>query len=302
MHRLMPRLAAADLICVGGGALLTDINLHFPQSLAVIQRAAAELRKPLWCLGCSAEGEWSDRGRAILADFVAACDVIAVRDRATAERVTELAERRVPVFGDFALPLAPWRGRRRVRPREYLLGINVSHIPQPWTHFQQDYEDLLVELAQRFSTFSGPDMKIALFTTGTRQDDAPAMRVHQRLAPIGATLHRPRDLGKLRRVMDESEVVLATRLHAAIVALAEGRPAISVSPAPKTENFFDTIGLSKYSFRVPAATSDQLMACIGDRGELDRQWQAMDHSECARTRDQVLARLMQLGSWPLAAS
>src|SRR5262249_23776361 len=58
-RQLVPHLESADAICIGGGALLTDINLQFPQSLTAIGKVARHLDKPLLCLGCSAEGAWS---------------------------------------------------------------------------------------------------------------------------------------------------------------------------------------------------------------------------------------------------
>lgn len=301
MRRLMPRLAASDVICVGGGTLLTDVNLYFPQSLSAISRAAEELRKPLWCLGCGAEGEWSARGRTMIADFVAHCDFIAVRDRVTAERIADLSGKHIPVFGDFALPLA-LRPTRVPVARRYLLGINVSDIQQSWSAHQQEYESIMVELVRTFSAIAGRDMEIALFTTGAAQDDYPAMRVYQQLASVGATIHRPDSLDELRTLISECEIVLATRLHAAIAALAAGRPVIGISPTPKIENFLTTFGLGRFSFRVPETTVSELITAIGNRGSLDSQWELMDQDDCVRTRDKALTQLAQLGHWPMTAS
>ena len=70
MERLLPELARTDAISVGGGALLSDVNEHFPQSLAVLTEAARMLGKPLWCLGCGSEGSWSPRGEKKLQAFL----------------------------------------------------------------------------------------------------------------------------------------------------------------------------------------------------------------------------------------
>src|SRR5688500_5610741 len=78
VKRLLPDLARCDAICVGGGALLMDINLHFPQSLEALTWAARRLNKPLLCLGCSTESDWSPRGRQIVHDFLSACGFVAV--------------------------------------------------------------------------------------------------------------------------------------------------------------------------------------------------------------------------------
>ena len=84
---LLQPLAHADAILVGGGQLLADRNLHFPQSLATIAWAARRLGKPLWCLGCGTEAEWSPRGESMIRGFLQACATLAVRDDETAARL-----------------------------------------------------------------------------------------------------------------------------------------------------------------------------------------------------------------------
>jgi len=80
---LLAPLARADAILVGGGQLLADRNLHFPQSLAMIAWAARRLGKPLWCLGCGTEAVWSPRGESMIRGFLQACAVVAARDDET---------------------------------------------------------------------------------------------------------------------------------------------------------------------------------------------------------------------------
>ncbi len=275
IKRLLPQLVQCDAICVGGGALLMDSNLHFPQSLAALTWAARRLRKPLLCLGCSAEGHWSWRGRGIVREFVDLCDFIAVRDRASARRIAQLAQREVPVFGDFAL--APGL----VQPpeaagRRYLLAVNVSHVPAAQGDLQQRYEDGVVRLVQRVLE-RVPGAKAALFTTGTAQDLAPAARVLGRLAASGVELHPGRSLDQLRGLMRDSCAVVATRLHAAIIGLAQGVPVIGYSATPKLGNFFDTLDLGRHSFTV----DDALARVVAELQRLLRAGPQLPTPACA---------------------
>ncbi|MBI3897911.1 MAG: polysaccharide pyruvyl transferase family protein [Gammaproteobacteria bacterium] len=250
MRRLLPLLTDCDAICVGGGALLTDINLHFMQSLAVLTHAARRLRKPLLCLGCSADGQWSARGREIVRDFLATSCYVAVRDHATAERVVPLLDRCVPIFGDFALStnrLHADDGPQRVTAR-YLLAVNVSQVATPYTSSQSRYEDGLVEIVRQVLARNADVRPIAIFTTGTAQDLAPATRVYQRLLSAGVELHAGRDLAQVRQLLGASRAVLASRLHAAILSLAQHTPVIGYSATPKLGNFFDSLGLDDDSF------------------------------------------------------
>ena len=301
VRRLMPRLAQADLVCVGGGALLCDRNLHFPQSLVAIARAAQALRKPLWCLGCSVDGDWTPRGRQMIMEFLESCEAIAVRDVSTVERLASVTGRQVPLFGDFALPSRPAVTARLGTERRFVLGINVSQIPAPWDSHQQQYEDALVAVARRFLIGSEEPRTIALFTTGTPQDEGPLERVHQRLAAGGAITIKPKTLSELEAVLDQSEIVLATRLHAAIVSLARGRPVIGFSPTPKIGSFFASIGLERFCFPSLDTSVEAVINMMGDRDALDRQWEHMDQSECWKTRQELAARLQALGTPRMAS-
>ncbi len=300
VRRLMPRLAQADLVCVGGGALLCDRNLHFPQSLVAIARAVQALRKPMWCLGCSVDGEWTPRGQQMILEFLESCDAIAVRDVATAQRLASATGRRVPVFGDFALPSRPNVGSPAAA-RRFVLGINVSQIPAPWDRHQKRYEEALVAIARRFLLETERKPEIVLFTTGTPQDDAPLARVHACLTASGTVSVKPTTLGELHVVLDDSEIVIATRLHAAIVALARGRPVLGFSPSPKIGSFFASVGLDEFFLQIPDATEDELMAKMANRNALDQQWQRMDQSQCWSTRRELLDRLPQLGNRSMAS-
>lgn len=300
VRRLMPQLAQADLVCVGGGALLCDRNLHFPQSLVAIARAVQVLRKPLWCLGCSVDGEWTERGRQMILEFLETCDAIAVRDQATAARLAAATGRNVPLFGDFALPSQP-TPRTDLAARRYVLGMNVSQIPAPWDAYQGRYEDALVTVASRFLIEAQRTPKIALFTTGTPQDDAPLERVQARLAAAGTEAIRPASLTELHQVLDQSEIVIATRLHAAIVALARGRPAIGLSPSPKIGSFLESIGLGEFFVRIPDSDAEAAINLMGRREALDRQWQRMDQSVCWNTRRELQERLRHLAQRSMAS-
>jgi len=261
IRRLLPELARCDAISVGGGALLSDINLHFPQSLAALTWAARQLQKPLLCLGCSVEEEWSPSGRRMVLDFLSSCSVIAVRDHASAARVSRLLGRDVPVFGDFALRVRSASELHRNASPRYALAVNVTHVPAPHTASQRRYEEGLIEVVGKVAE-QNPGTRIAIFTTGTAQDVAPATRVWRRLESGGAELHVGRSLEQLRDVMHSSRAVVAARLHAAIISLTEQVPVIGYAATPKVGNFFETVGLraSYFGPNDPASVvAEQLM-------------------------------------------
>lgn len=255
MAQLLPRLAGAQAISVGGGALLADENLHFPQSLVQIARCARRLGKPLYCLGCSSEGDWSAKGAAMVREFVSACQLIAVRDDATASRLaTELATR-PPVFGDFCLNERPLAVHEAASVADRLMpAVNACQLPTRWSMAQPAYEDALVRLARRLA-MAATSEGVRIFTTGTAEDAIVACRVHMRLQDCGAQLHLPHDLSQLLGLLRASSVVMASRLHGAILALTQDVPVFGYSPAPKLRNFLSTLGLAHFCFE-PGADRD----------------------------------------------
>lgn len=248
MLHLLPGLRRAQAISVGGGALLSDANLHFPQSLVELARAARGLGKPLFCLGCSAEGPWSKKGEKMIGEFLDACTMIAPRDCATARRIAAMLQKPVPVFGDFCLGVPDVLREWNPASSKLDLAVNVCWVPGPWREAQGQYEDILVALLTDLA--GNPEgrgfRRIRIFTTGTADDAVPARRVLARLPRHGTTLQLPATLDELTGIYQESALVLASRLHAAVLAVAERKPVIGFSPATKIRNFFDTMGIGRF--------------------------------------------------------
>ncbi|HSC94687.1 MAG TPA: polysaccharide pyruvyl transferase family protein [Burkholderiales bacterium] len=245
MAGLAPALGPSQAVLVGGGALLTDINLHFPQSLVELARTTRRLNKPLLCLGCSVEGDWSPRGEAMIAEFLSACTMVAVRDLATAERLAPLLGAPPPVFGDFCLSEAVLPGTRERGGERRALAVNVCQLASPWAVVQERYEEAAAGMIRGLARSAVNRGGIRIFTTGLPEDARAAGRVHAQVGSARVELHLPRNLGQLVAVLGTSAVAVATRLHAAILALAERVPVVGFSATPKLRNFLATVGIEQ---------------------------------------------------------
>jgi polysaccharide pyruvyl transferase WcaK-like protein len=247
MRALAESLEPARAIVVGGGALLSDAELHFPQSLVHVARYARRSRKPLLCLGCSSEGQWSRQGERMLREFLSACDVVAVRDHATAAHLAPALGAPPPVFGDFCLSEAFTLGDGG-RNRDWReIAINVSHLGGRWEAAQERYEETLVALANRLARGRADSTAgIRIFTTGLPEDARAARRVLARIEAPGARLYLPENLAQLSTMLGTSALVVSTRLHAAILALAAHVPVVGFSASPKVRDFLATLGIRRY--------------------------------------------------------
>ena len=250
MVRLLRPLSRVQAVAVGGGALLSDVNLHFPQSLAMVAEAARLLAKPLLCLGCSADGSWSERGAEKISGFLDSCSLVAARDQATADRVGGILGRPVPVFGDFCLTENHVARTGYSSYPRAALSLNVCQLPDPGSASQQQYEDTLVALGLHLAHLApGPGRcMIRVFTSGAQEDSDAARRVVTRLARLNPELHVPTELGELVDLLRTSVLVIASSLHGAVLPLAEGVPVVAFSPMTGLRDFLSTMGLQRYSF------------------------------------------------------
>lgn len=246
---LLPRLRHVQAISVGGGALLSDANMHFPQSLSALAHCARALDKPLLCLGCSAEGEWSEQGGRMIRNFLGTCALVAVRDAATAGRLAGVLPSRPPIFGDFCLSEARFLNAVRRTGGRRDIAVNVCQLAEPSGAAQADYEDALVALVNGLARRAEESAAvIKLFTTGIPEDARAAERVTARLSAHRITLHLPHDLAQLSSMLETSALVVATRLHAAILSLAESVPVVGIAASAKLGNFFSTVGIGRYCY------------------------------------------------------
>lgn len=295
VRRLMPSLAQADLVCVGGGELLSDQNLHFPQSLLAISRAVQALRLPLWCLGCSTGEAWSERGRRMIVEFLESCDAIAVRDHQTAAQVSAVTGRKVPLFGDFALPVRPVRATA-LTSRPFALAVNVAQLSPPWTDVQHDYEAMLVRLVQGFLHTEAPKARVLLFSMAGARDEPPLQRVQAQLSAAGVAVARPGTVPELEQLLDDSNLIVASRLHAAVISLARGRPVLGFSPSPKIGRFFASVGLSDFFFQGADGDLERMLNLLTVSDALSHQWRHLDQSQCWKTREFLLQQVQRLAN------
>jgi polysaccharide pyruvyl transferase WcaK-like protein len=287
---LIPLLKNAQAILVGGGALLSDSNLHFPQSLAAVTWAAKRLTVPVFCLGCSAEGDWSTRGQKILAGFLRSCSYLAVRDRQTAIRISGFLNAPVDVFGDFALPIASRSKPCNYRLGKRILSINVMQLPSLWEGYQQQYEDIIVQISNAFmqqhplSTSSC----IRLFTTDYSRDVDAAKRILSRLSKWKTCLYVPNSVNELRVLLRSSTAVLASRLHSAILAISECIPVLGLAVSPKIKAFFESIGMQKYVVSIFDNQVNDIVQILLSN-DLGIQPLSIDILEMQKTRTTVLS-------------
>lgn len=295
IRTLIPRLRRTRAIVVGGGALLSDLDLHFPDSLSAITWASKKLQIPLFCLGCSAEGEWSKAGKNIITDFAKSCKFIATRDILTANRLTEIIEKPVPVFGDFALQVINQQLSVKDIYSQQILAINVMQLSRKWKTYQSKYEEILMKIVNKWlqKNSINNNYHVILFTTGDPGDMKIAKKLLLRLTTYNISLNIPTDVEQLRNILRSSKAVIATRLHSAILGLAEEVPVLGFGVDKKIEKFFSYLGISSHCV---SSVNEEVVAKIYNILEdekFQKQPQLIDIYEMKKTQEKFIHMMLQ---------
>jgi polysaccharide pyruvyl transferase WcaK-like protein len=282
------KLSECVAAVVGGGALLDDDNLHFPSSLFLVKISCKRLTLPLYTLGCSSAGKFSILGRLILRDFLRYATMIAVRDSSSKAVLQPLSNKQIFFFGDFAFGTTV-KPRSIIRPTK--VAFNVMHFWGSDKGLHPGYEFFLQQILSIL--MSREDLDVTLFTTGDTNDKAMALKVHARVNSINEVFH-PRNFSELSVFLKSKDVVLCSRLHAAIIAISEGTPAIALWSTPKAKNFFHTIGLHEYCIRAtPQDSLEQMINEIIDV-KLLYYFNQLNVADFEEGRDQVSSTLCSL--------
>lgn len=234
---VLDHLESCRIIAVGGGDLLNQRYIHFVSPLQHIAHYARTANVPLVCLGCSSSDRFTGVSGLVLRRFIRMVRVMSVRDKSTQEAVQRICPHPVSLFGDFALP-----PHKDVRPHHLVhrhrVAVNVMR--QEQDHHQ--YRAFIERVIRALITLR---YEVVLFTTGNVQDGAALSEIAASFTGFVRVEHTP-TLDTLRDMYRQSGLVIASRLHAAILSLEAGTPAIAVSSGRKIRNYFETIGLGNY--------------------------------------------------------
>jgi polysaccharide pyruvyl transferase WcaK-like protein len=300
IRSLLPQLKQAQVILVGGGSLLSDRDLHFPQSLAAISWAANHLQRPLLCLGCGAVEDWSPEGRAMIEQFAKTCHFIAARDHETAKRLTPMVAEPISIFGDFALTVNNGQEANFRHSAPPTIAVNVMQLFDTREGYQQRYEEVLIKAVNAWThQAANQSAQIKVFTTGNLEDLEPAKRVAQQISAANVELYLPTSVDDLCQMLSTSTVAITARLHAAILSISSGVPVIGLAAGEvhrKLHNFFGSIGISHDSISAFDDNAVDQVLHLLNGSELKTQRNCVDLSEVMETRAKTRSLLKDLAS------
>ncbi len=153
------------------------------------------------------------------------------------------------VLPDLAINLPYHRAVLHKRPADRPFRIVMSvlwSIPDP----EQNFPRLIKQIADLVNSLPAKDFAITLLPmhiTGEMHDDLWASeRLARRIKGHMVDVYKERDLASIVTLLGESDLVIGTRLHADILAVLNGTPAIGIAYRPKVRSFFADNRLDEY--------------------------------------------------------
>jgi polysaccharide pyruvyl transferase WcaK-like protein len=299
----------SDLVTLGGGDLIREQADGTVPALNWLTRVRVplRLRRPVALIGISVGYLFSPEVIDTVSNYLGRIPLVAARDTASAARLTELGARDVHTIGDLALEALdappPVARAANERPR---IGVVFREILGRGRDVPETTnERLQAELAEaldRLVTGAGARVELIPFRTrGTKprpDDDAQAGEALAARATTGAdwTRHpRPGSAAAFGELAANLDLIVAVRLHGAVLGTAAGRPVVGISYDAKTTGYLTDLGLPDQALRLSATAAEieaAALRTLGDATIVERTCSGVAEVR-ARTRliEPALARL-----------
>jgi polysaccharide pyruvyl transferase WcaK-like protein len=254
-----------DAVIIGGGNLLSDVDLNFPLKLDAVMQEVRAARVPYGIFGVGVSDNWSQKGRALFRRaFLQGENYFAsVREARSAKiwqrelRPIGLKDARVVhdpgLLAALHFPRADRGGRTAP-----VVGLGLTH-PIALKYHSHERARSSKEQANWYVAFARACLargwSIAVFTNGSPEDEAYLAELRPRLsslAPAGRISFMPRfhNPSQLAGFVSTLDLLMAHRLHANIAAYSYAVPHIGFSWDVKLESFLAQVGRPQCICRV----------------------------------------------------
>ena len=147
-----------------------------------------------------------------------------------------------------------------------------------WTHKSDErHEKYLLHLVAACVWLSNRGLRLRIVCSQAAMDGATARRL---VSILHDEYSISADIGDAATVVDflaqvrDARVVVASRLHAAILSLVAGVPVVAVAPQRKVTQLMDDAGLAEYCIDLKAVTADDLIPRIANALDNERRLRA----------------------------
>jgi polysaccharide pyruvyl transferase WcaK-like protein len=175
--------------------------------------------------------------------------------------------------------------RRRKSATRHTVGVSILyHLPDP----EKTFPWFIRILAKALDSLPQANTRIVLFpmlaSPSDPHDDVWASeQLAKALQNPNVSVFKGREVSEYTEALKDIDLIIGTRLHANIIAIMAGVPALGISYRPKVAQFFEMSGLGQYVVELEGLSSTVLKEKI--ESTLDDYAEASRHVHAARDRN-----------------
>lgn len=258
-------LESADAVIIGGGQLIND-NFHdFPLKLDAITSLISNKNKSMVFAYCGAGSKFSRIGGYLLKRSLSRAENLWLRDQASVDRVRNYFELSSELTSDPGLFASTVYSPKLNT--EALIGVNIIdyekvnayHAGKKRFKTREEYIHLFIDL---ISLIKSAGYEVEVFTNGEKQDIRFAKvileQTQQKNDMTFSLAPTPTSPSILMGNISRYKYVIATRLHASILAASHHTPLIGLVWDDKVRAFYKSIGLESFCFDLSDTSSDKI--------------------------------------------
>jgi colanic acid/amylovoran biosynthesis protein len=268
----------ADIVLSSGGTYLKE-SYGMDTQIADYRMTLA-LGRPLGFLTQTMGPFLRPRYRKALREIFSAAALILLRDEVSRQNVLDLGipNARIHLCADSAFALAQLEVLKAAAHRSFnLKNPKIAISVRSWSHFRgksnqagmQDYMEavagaasLLIEKHSAEITFVSTCQGVEGYT----DDSVVAAGIIERMpSRLRSGLRLVREYQRFDRLIESLahyDLVIATRMHMAILALCAGTPALPIVAEYKTSELYKNLGLEDWFVAIESVSSDQLSELV----------------------------------------
>ena len=251
-------LCSAGAFLLGGGGLVKDYG-GSPKSLAHWMsglRLASALGVPTMTWSVGVDPLVFPESLAHVADTLSRVDIVTVRDAESAERLRDAGVRRDVVVTADPVPayVASHRGAPRLQGSEPHVAVALRHwfVSSDTSEDPAAFDRAIRALAGAFDALhkrTGARFSFVPLRAVPGDDDrlVASRVVSEMMTSAGRVVKDPApSVAQTIRRLRDVDVVVAMRLHAAVIATTLGVPTVGLAYAPKVRSFFEALGMDDF--------------------------------------------------------
>ncbi|WP_426130737.1 polysaccharide pyruvyl transferase family protein [Pararhizobium sp. PWRC1-1] len=278
------RVSGANAIAIGGGNLISDIDLNFPTKLTLAIREVERLQLPFVVYASGVTPDWTAKGTAMMEKAFASAFLrgVFVRDHDSKllwdEKLGKASGHKAVVVRDPGLLASEFISPSRIFSGERpVAGVGImSHIAIRYhadnapdaAYLENWYVDLVRGLVEK-------GYHAVVFTNGSPEDIVYLAKLQPRLKAIAGgaisfpVQHTPTELCEIISSLD---VLVAYRMHAVIAAYSFGVPAVGLAWDRKLRSFMMSVNRDEFLCDVAEtkASSAVELACRAQSTPISR--------------------------------